>query len=499
MAHKASIEPSFTKLRRFPYVLLSTFLGTLIAVFVYLLYRTDQDWQRLTAYEFLLDARTHLESLSRHYLALASESLREPWEEAQKKLDLLQAQVKPMGGVLIVLDDAGKLAYPAEPLIGYAIPEKPRVQRWLSLAVFQSQREFVLDNFARYVLALDPLPQVGFYLHSLKYTAGCLWTLPTTDARLAHIRREGMQNFQWRLLLGAIPCTLLFIATLYFLGRWRTSLSHVVERYKHEHTELAQLRRRETELEQRIETLAQERFALLDRLGNLQSAPLYAERAKRSAEMQEGEECASLHALRLAPERAQGFFERALTPHVVEALQHLDKGDADSAQSVILAFAKDYGIAPQEVVARCCTPLSLALLRDRLTAYGEGCGKRVLWEPMPTGGHVHALVEGLVRDLLHNAWEAGQNNVRVYSEVSKDSAMVEIRVCDAAQGIPESVRPFAGKPFCSTKLDHYGLGLFRVNAVAKSLGGSCTLHSEVGKGTVVVLNVPLVPTQDQDK
>jgi signal transduction histidine kinase len=54
----------------------------------------------------------------------------------------------------------------------------------------------------------------------------------------------------------------------------------------------------------------------------------------------------------------------------------------------------------------------------------------------------------------------------------------------------------AGQPFCRGRvaLDHKipgsGLGLFQAYKIAARHGGKISIHSEVGKGTVITLRLP---------
>ena len=71
---------------------------------------------------------------------------------------------------------------------------------------------------------------------------------------------------------------------------------------------------------------------------------------------------------------------------------------------------------------------------------------------------------------------------------------VELRVSDNGRGIPADIRPRLFQPFTTTRrgAGSMGLGLYAVfNLVTGKLGGEIDIDSEVGRGTSVVLRLPL--------
>jgi two-component system NtrC family sensor kinase len=68
----------------------------------------------------------------------------------------------------------------------------------------------------------------------------------------------------------------------------------------------------------------------------------------------------------------------------------------------------------------------------------------------------------------------------------------ELSVADAGSGIPADVLPHVFDPFFTTKQagKGTGLGLAQVYGFAHRQGGTATIHSETGKGTVVQIILP---------
>lgn len=71
---------------------------------------------------------------------------------------------------------------------------------------------------------------------------------------------------------------------------------------------------------------------------------------------------------------------------------------------------------------------------------------------------------------------------------------VELRVSDNGRGIPADIQPRLFQPFTTTRrgAGSMGLGLYAVfNLVTGKLGGEIDIDSEVGRGTCVILRLPL--------
>ncbi|MFZ3583125.1 ATP-binding protein [Loktanella sp. DJP18] len=78
-------------------------------------------------------------------------------------------------------------------------------------------------------------------------------------------------------------------------------------------------------------------------------------------------------------------------------------------------------------------------------------------------------------------------------ETLRDGDYVQIAVEDTGVGIPEHIRKRLFAPFASTKgRDGSGMGLFQARRFTEDAGGIITLSSTVGKGTRVVILLPLV-------
>jgi two-component system NtrC family sensor kinase len=100
-------------------------------------------------------------------------------------------------------------------------------------------------------------------------------------------------------------------------------------------------------------------------------------------------------------------------------------------------------------------------------------------DAMPNGGTLRITVKQVV--LEGKATEEGLRG-----------DFVAIRVADTGRGIPPEILPHVFEPFFTTKDvgKGTGLGLSQVYGFAKQSGGSATLSSTVGRGTVITLYLP---------
>ena len=101
------------------------------------------------------------------------------------------------------------------------------------------------------------------------------------------------------------------------------------------------------------------------------------------------------------------------------------------------------------------------------------------------------LVRATLLNLLLNAAQAmgGAGRIAVTVEQRGDSCAVAVR--DSGPGVPPDIRDQIFEPFFTTKARGGGLGLPIARRTAELHGGSLTLESPAGGGTVVTLTLPL--------
>jgi signal transduction histidine kinase len=107
----------------------------------------------------------------------------------------------------------------------------------------------------------------------------------------------------------------------------------------------------------------------------------------------------------------------------------------------------------------------------------------------------------VVLNLLVNAAQAvpegraSQHEIRVVTKTLGESVVIEVR--DTGVGIPKENMPLIFDPFFTTKPIGVGtgLGLSLCRRMITDLGGEIAVESEVGKGTLVRLTLPIATTE----
>jgi signal transduction histidine kinase len=95
-------------------------------------------------------------------------------------------------------------------------------------------------------------------------------------------------------------------------------------------------------------------------------------------------------------------------------------------------------------------------------------------------------------NILKNALEAMPQGGRIFIKfATTDDDKVSIRFIDEGCGIPEDQLDKLGEPFFTTKATGTGLGLIVSKKIVHNHQGSITIKSEINKGTVVDVTLPL--------
>lgn len=106
-------------------------------------------------------------------------------------------------------------------------------------------------------------------------------------------------------------------------------------------------------------------------------------------------------------------------------------------------------------------------------------------------------MELAVINLIDNALKYARDGKRVVVHVRAHSQRAEVRVQDFGPGIPEEERHriferfVRGRPTSPTPVRGSGIGLALVRHIAEAHGGQAWVESDVGKGAVFVIAIPL--------
>jgi len=92
--------------------------------------------------------------------------------------------------------------------------------------------------------------------------------------------------------------------------------------------------------------------------------------------------------------------------------------------------------------------------------------------------------------LISNAIEAMPKGGNLFLNTSQKESFIEVKVIDTGIGIPEENLDKVFEPLFTTKAKGIGLGLALVKALVEREGGTTTVQSQVGKGTVFTIKLP---------
>jgi PAS domain S-box len=95
-------------------------------------------------------------------------------------------------------------------------------------------------------------------------------------------------------------------------------------------------------------------------------------------------------------------------------------------------------------------------------------------------------------NVLKNAIEAMPNGGEIILEAKQMMDKIYIRIKDAGYGIPQDEITKIGNPFFTTKETGTGLGLMVSMRIIQNHKGTIRIESEVGKGTMVEVILPIV-------
>ena len=98
-----------------------------------------------------------------------------------------------------------------------------------------------------------------------------------------------------------------------------------------------------------------------------------------------------------------------------------------------------------------------------------------------------------LRAIVSNALDASPKNEQVVVEGRSTASTVTLKVWDHGMGMAPEVLARAGNPFFTTKEPGrgMGLGLFLARTIIERLGGRLEIESVVGRGTIVMITLPL--------
>ncbi len=107
-------------------------------------------------------------------------------------------------------------------------------------------------------------------------------------------------------------------------------------------------------------------------------------------------------------------------------------------------------------------------------------------------------LERIVGHVVQNAFDATDPGGRVWLKLDRLSGQARIEVGDTGHGMSEQfIRERLFKPFQTTKEAGMGIGAYESFQYVQELGGKILVNSELDKGTLVTILLPLFEKQKE--
>lgn len=186
--------------------------------------------------------------------------------------------------------------------------------------------------------------------------------------------------------------------------------------------------------------------------------------------------------------------------HAAARGETVDVGDAELERERLAAFAaylEHYSRLDGQVLG----PLDVRLVLGQAMALarGEIAPRARIYEAYLEAPLVRASTRQLGQvfvSLLINAAQAlpegnpDANHVAIELDTT-DRGWARVAIADSGGGIAEDVRPHIFEPMFSTKRGQgLGVGLAAVREIVEGLGGTITVESEAGQGSLFIVELP---------
>ncbi len=180
--------------------------------------------------------------------------------------------------------------------------------------------------------------------------------------------------------------------------------------------------------------------------------------------------------------------------HVFEVLAKIagELRSLDDFVSEFLRFARPPRLSLETVAVR-------SLLADLTTFIGPECTRKgVVLSLVVEGGPETIVADGFqlkhaVLNLVLNALQATPDSGKVVIAVSGDPDGLVIDVRDTGEGMADAVLPRVFDAFFTTREGGTGLGLPITRRIVEAHGGTVSITSREGEGTVATLWLPARP------
>lgn len=183
-----------------------------------------------------------------------------------------------------------------------------------------------------------------------------------------------------------------------------------------------------------------------------------------------------------------------------EGLRIISKASADGAEVVqrILKSITNKGsskFVPVDIVSLIKQAIDFLRPRWKVMAEARGITYNIdmegLGQTPSVLGNPSELREALI-NIINNALDAMPHGGRLAFRTRKEQGDVFVSISDSGVGMPRDVQKRLFEPFFTTKgTEGSGLGMSVTRNIITNHGGKIDVNSEVGKGTTIMLRLPL--------
>ena len=142
--------------------------------------------------------------------------------------------------------------------------------------------------------------------------------------------------------------------------------------------------------------------------------------------------------------------------------------------------------------------VDLTAILKLVATMARGRGRLVdieIMDRVATRGHAQRL-ERVIGHVVQNALDATPESGRVWVRLQQVAGRASVTVSDTGAGMTqEFIQNHLFRPFSSTKQSGMGIGTYESFQYVKELGGSLGVVSELGRGTVITILLPLFELQ----
>jgi len=134
-------------------------------------------------------------------------------------------------------------------------------------------------------------------------------------------------------------------------------------------------------------------------------------------------------------------------------------------------------------------------IHDRL--WPEGITVHENLPALPAAAADNAMLQGVLENLFDNAVHAMKKQGDIFVDTTQVADMIEVRVRDNGQGIPEAfMKQRLFRLFATSKESGLGIGLYLSKRIIEAHRGTITAESEgEGKGSTFIVKLPLWQSQ----